>query len=219
MSLSKQEKKHTRWRRRKEARAPELIAAALELFVERGYSATRLDDVARQAGVSKGTVYLYFKNKEDLFRAVVREMVLPELARVEEQVNHSTGSAEELLRQLVHEWWNRVGNTRLCGIPKLMIAEAGNFPEVASYFVKEAVQGARRIFARVLERGIENGEFRPCNVQYAVRVLVAPVVFAAIWQRSLLPYDTDEYDVHQYLDMHLDTFLNGVLTAPHKDGD
>ena len=62
-----------RWERRKEARPAELLAAALELFVEKGYAGTRLDDVAQRAGVSKGTLYLYFENKEDLFKAVVRE--------------------------------------------------------------------------------------------------------------------------------------------------
>jgi AcrR family transcriptional regulator len=214
MPSSKPAKKQTRWRRRKEARPTELIAAALELFVERGYSATRLDDVARSAGVSKGTVYLYFENKEALFRAVVQEMVLPELARVENLVKSFTGSTEELLRRLMHDWWSRVGETQLCGIPKLMISEAGNFPEVARFFVEQAVHRARRLFAQILERGIASGEFHSLDVRYAVRVLVAPMVFAAIWQRSLLPYDSEEYDVHRYLDTHLDSFLNGVRASP-----
>src|ERR1700674_4704610 len=110
-----------RWERRKDARPAELLAAAVELFVERGYAATRLDDVARQAGVSKGTVYLYFASKEELFKAVVREGLVPLLERGEKMVAEHHGSAAELIRNLVHGWWESIGLTPFAGLPKLMI--------------------------------------------------------------------------------------------------
>jgi AcrR family transcriptional regulator len=100
-----------RWTRRKEARPAELLAAALELFVERGYAATRLEDVARRAGVSKGTVYLYFPGKEDLFKAVVREGLVPLLERGEKVVAEHEGSAVDLIRELVRGWWEGIGMT------------------------------------------------------------------------------------------------------------
>jgi len=209
--------KKQRWQRRKSARPGEIVAAALELFVERGFSTTKLDDVAHHAGVSKGTVYRYFESKEALFRAVVREMVLPEVVRVEQRVQTHTGNSQELLRQVVHNWWDTVGESHLCGIPKLVIAEAGNFPELARFFVEQVVHRVRRIFAHILERGIARGEFRSCDVNYTTRVLMAPMVFAAIWQHSLCPYDEEPYDVHRYIETHLDIFLNGLVVVTGEE--
>ncbi len=119
MTLSRSDR---RWARRKEARPAELTAAALELFVERGYSATRLDDVAARAGVSKGTLYLYFSSKEELFKAVVREGLLPVIERGERLSEEHTGSAGDLIRRLIRNWWESVGRTPLAGIAKLMIS-------------------------------------------------------------------------------------------------
>ena len=205
--------KRRRWERRKESRPEEIVAAALELFVERGFSATRLDEVARRAGVSKGTLYLYFENKEALFRAVLLNVALPILEQAEKRVADHEGSARELVQQLVLDWWGMIGETRISGIPKLMVAEASNFPELARFFVDNVVRRGRRIFTRVIERGIAAGEFRPCNARYAARVLMAPMVFAAIWQHSLSPFDADSYDVSDYLDLHLDVFVRGLSVA------
>lgn len=199
-----------RRQRRKAARPQEIIASALELFVDRGFAGTKLEDVARRAGVSKGTLYLYFESKEALFQAVVQEMVLPELARVEQEVREFDGSAAVLLQRLVNHWWDVVGETRLCGLPKLMIAEAANFPEQARFYVEQVIDRARRLFAAILEKGIRQGEFREMELSVAVRVLMAPLVFAAIWERSLAPFDKECCDVREYLEFHLDTFLRGI---------
>jgi AcrR family transcriptional regulator len=205
-----------RWRRRKNARPGEILAAALELFVERGYSATKLEDVARQAGVSKGTVYLYFESKEAIFRAVVQELVVPELARAEKRVDSYRGDHRELIVDLVKSWWQAVGESHLSGIPKLLVAEAGNFPELAEFFVDQVVRRLRRLVARVLAQGIAQGEFRPCNVEYTARALIAPMVFAAIWQRSLGPHDEGAFDVPTYIDVYLDLYLNGLTANPQS---
>jgi len=199
-----------RWQRRKSDRPEEIVAAALDVFVARGFRAARLEEVARRAGVSKGTLYLYFKNKEALFRAVVREMVLPEIARVERHVRDFPGTSADLLRDLVQRWWDTVGDSRLCGIPKLMVAESDNFPELARFYHDEAVRRVRRLFGTVLRRGIARGEFRSCHVAYTVRVLMAPLVFAAIYERSLRPFDTDPYDPRRFLKEHVELFLKGI---------
>jgi len=104
-----------RWQRRKDARPEELIAAALDEFVERGYEAAKLADVARRAGVTKGTIYLYFESKEALFKAVVRETIVPVIAQGEALARSFTGSARELLEQLVREYWRLVGRPRSPG--------------------------------------------------------------------------------------------------------
>jgi AcrR family transcriptional regulator len=205
-----------RWHRRKAERPGEIIDAALELFVAKGFMATRLDEVAQRAGVSKGTLYLYFENKEALFKAVVETLVLPEIERTEQQIQDFHGAASELITQLVKQWWATVGESQLGGLPKLIIAESGNFPELASFYVEQVIGRVRRVIARLISRGIASGEFKSCDPTYAARLLLAPMVFAAIYQHSLLPYDSEPIEMPAYLDNHLDIFLHG-LAAPAED--
>src|SRR2546430_15346331 len=122
-----------RWKRRKDARPGEIVAAALEVFGERGFAATKLTDVARRAGVTKGTVYLYFDSKEALFKAVVRETIVPVIAKGEAFAQSFTGSARELVAQLVREYWRLVGVTAVAAIPKLLIAGAGTFSPLTPF--------------------------------------------------------------------------------------
>jgi len=207
-----------RWQRRKAERPGEIIDAALELFVAKGFMATRLDEVAKLAGVSKGTVYLYFDNKEALFKAVVETLVVPEIERTEQQIQNFDGSASVLISQLVTQWWQTVGESRLCGLPKLIISEAGNFPELASFYVEHVIGRVRRLIAQLIQRGIEAGEFRTCDPEYAARLLLAPMVFAAIYQHSLLPYDPQPFEVPAYLDSHIDIFLHGLVATTENTG-
>lgn len=213
MSLSPAAAPSGRWQRRKQARPAEILNAALALFVERGFSATRLEVVAQRAGISKATLYLYFDGKDALFRAVLQEFVVPELERFEEIARQHSGSSEALVRALVHHWWRAVGATPLAGIAKLIVSEAGNFPELAAFFVERVVRRARRLFAGVLRRGMERGEFRACNATYAARVLLAPLVFAAIYDRSLRPFDRDAYRPDAFVNEHLDIFLRGMAAG------
>jgi AcrR family transcriptional regulator len=207
-----------RWQRRKAERPGEIIDAALELFVAKGFMGTRLDEVAKLAGVSKGTVYLYFDNKEALFKAVVETLVVPEIERTEQQIQAFDGSASELISQLVKQWWESVGESQLCGLPKLIIAEAGNFPELASFYVEHVIGRVRRVIARLISRGIAEGEFTACDPAYAARLLLAPMVFAAIYQHSLLAYDSEPFEVSAYLDNHLNIFLHGLVAPVGETG-
>ena len=203
-----------RWRRRKDARPREIVAAALDVFVERGFAATRLTDVADRAGITKGTLYLYFADKHALFRAVVQEAVVPEIARMENIVRDRSGPCAETIRLLVQHWWRIVGESTLCGIPKLVVAEASNFPDLARFFVQHVVRRGRKLFAALIREGIRRGEFRDCDVRYATRLLVSPLVFAAIWERSLKPFDREPYNARRMLDLHLDVFLRGIAARP-----
>lgn len=205
-----------RWHRRKAERPGEIIDAALELFVAKGFTATRLEEVAKLAGVSKGTLYLYFENKEALFKAVVETLVVPEIDRTEQQIQAFDGSVSALVSQLVTQWWESVGESQLCGLPKLIIAEAGNFPELAKFYVEHVIGRVRRVIAQLISRGIEAGEFKPCDPAYAARLLLAPLVFAAIYQHSLLAYDSEPFEMSAYLHNHLDIFLHG-LVAPLQE--
>ena len=202
-----------RWVRRKEARPQELLAAALDQFVERGYAAARLDDVAAQAGVSKGTLYLYFTNKEELFKAVVRENVLPVLDAGEEIINNFEGGSADLFREIMMGWWERIGNTKLSGITKLMIAECGNFPEVAKFYHEEVITRGNTMILRVLDRGVASGEFRQIDTSQAINVVVAPMIMLMMWKHSFGACGVKEISPDAYLNCFTDLLLHGLLNT------
>jgi len=199
-----------RWRRRKSARPEEILTAALEVFADRGFAATKLEDVARRAGVTKGTIYLYFENKEALFKALIRQTIVPVIAQGEELARSFTGSARDLFERLVREYWRLVGETSLVGIPKLMMAEANNFPELARFYYEEVVTRGHRLMAGVLERGIKAGEFRRVNVAVATKLAMAPVMHAVIARKAFSACMPEGFDVASYLDTHIDLYLHGI---------
>ena len=196
-----------RWERRKQERPAELLAAALALFVERGYAATRLDDVAARAGVSKGTLYLYFENKEELFKAVVRENIVARISETRGLARQFDGARDELLRQLVRRWWQQYGRTPAAGISKLIVAESGNFPEIARFFVDEVIDPWHRLFGEVIGEGVARGEFRPVDVEYFVHVVAAPLVMLTLWDRSFGPFRPGGLDEERYLAAALDALV------------
>ena len=200
-----------RWARRKNERPQELLAAALDLFVERGFAATRLDDVAALAGVSKGTLYLYFENKEELFKAVVRENMIPVLGEAEAAIDAYAGHSAELFREIMMGWWQRIGSTKLAGITKLMMAESGNFPEVARFYHEEVIRRADAMVARLLERGMARGEFRRIDASQATSVIIAPVLMLMMWNQSMNACRPDSLAPQPYLDCLVDLLLNGMV--------
>ena len=205
-----EKKPQPRWTRRKDARPEEIIAAALDLFVERGFATTRLDDVAARAGISKGTLYLYFENKEDLFKAVVRGNMLPMLQYGEALVESFSGSSSDLLRQLVRGWWNQTGSSKITGLPKLVIAEAGNFPDLAEFYYQEVILRAHSLFRRVLQRGTDSGEFREVDIDHLVHVALAPLVMLAVWGHSFACCEQKQLHPQRYLDSYLDMLLHSL---------
>ena len=207
-------KSKPRWERRKDARTQELLAAALDIFVERGYAATRLDDVAARAGVSKGTLYLYFENKEELFKAVVRENLVPALNEAEDYVENYSGSSTDLLREFILAWWKRIGATKLSGITKLMMAESGNFPDVANFYHEEVISRGNALIIRVLERGMKNGEFRRIDKINANLIIVGPVLMLMMWKHSFNTLQPHPISEDEYLDCFLDLITRGLHAAP-----
>jgi AcrR family transcriptional regulator len=201
-----------RWARRKDARPQELLAAALDLFVEKGFAATRLEDVARRAGVSKGTLYLYYENKEELFKAVVRTSIVPVIGDAEDQVASFDGHSVDLFKWLVRGWWERIGMTPASGIVKLVMAEANNFPDIASFYRDEVISRGTTMFANMLQRGIDRGEFRPIDVPTMTQVIIAPVLMLMMWKHSFGPCNLSEMDPNQFLDSFIDLALQGLVS-------
>ncbi len=212
-----EKKPQPRWARRKDARPEEIIAAALDLFVERGFAATRLDDVAARAGVSKGTLYLYFENKEDLFKAVVRGNVVPVLQYGEDLVQKFSGDSIDLVRKLVLGWWELTGSTKIAGIPKLIIAEAGNFPDLAKFYYDEVIMRALSMFRQVLQRGTAAGEFREVDADHLVHVALAPLVMLAVWRHSFACCEEEKLQPKRYLDAYLDMILHSLRKPQTKE--
>lgn len=176
-----------KWERRKDYRPGELLDAALEMFAERGYAATRLDDVARAAGVSKGTLYLYYPSKEDLFKAVVRSAILDWLSGFQRKAQDDTLDSTSLLNNFFAEFWHRLVATRLSAIMKLVVAEASNFPEVAKFFHQEVVTPIMQLLVRLIQRGVERREFRDVDAEMCAHLWISLPVLKAIWMHSFDP--------------------------------
>lgn len=195
-----------RWERRKESRPSELLSAALELFVERGYSSTRLEDVAARAGVSKGTLYLYFEGKQELFEAVVRTAIVPLIDDYRRDIDESAASADALLERYFRDWWTHFGATRLAGIARLIIGEATHFPEVASFFHREVIWPSRDLLTAIVRRGIERGEFRSVDPELSANLWLAPLVLKAVWMHSFdaIIADSAPIDPERFLAAHLE---------------
>jgi TetR/AcrR family transcriptional regulator len=200
--------------RRKEARPGELLDAALDLFVAKGFAATRAEEVAAKAGVSKGTLFLYFKSKEELFEAVVRENIGNQISEGMAQIDSFPGTTVDMLRFAMFEWWNRVGNTRASGISKLVMSEASNFPALASFYHQTVVKPGRQLIRTILQRGVERGEFRALNMDYAVYSVVAPLMFLTMWKHSLGASSVEApLNPEDYINSQADIIVNGILSA------
>lgn len=211
---------HARRERRKDARPGELLAAALDLFVEKGFAATRVEEVAKQAGVSKGTLFLYFSSKEELFKAVVRENISGRLAEWDAEIEHFEGNSSDMMRCCLQSWWERIGSTKASGIPKLMMSEARNFPELGVFYQREVIQPGSALIERILKRGVERGEFRPMDFKYGVYMVLAPLLFLTMWRHSLGAgcECLVQLEPEKYLTTQLDMLLHGFSSA-HSNTD
>ncbi len=199
--------------RRKDARPGEIVAAALASFAERGFAATRLEDVAAAAGISKGTIYLYFPTKEDLFRAVVRHAVLPNVEAAETDIAAFTGSSADILRMMAQRFL-RLLDTDLTAMPKLVLAESGNFPALAQFYADTVLRRAFRLIEGVLTRGIERGEFREVDVHNTLPLFAGPFLLLALWKHSLGRHTDLRFDPRAVAEAHIEMLLRGL--APDK---
>lgn len=198
-------------RRRKDARPAEIMAAALTLFSERGFAATRLDDVAEAAGVSKATIYLYFDSKADLFKAMVREFASPRIGAVETMIDEFEGPSADLIRRLIDVFAGIVTVPELRAIVKVVLSEAGNFPDIAAFYRDEiALRGLGNI-ARIIRRGIDRGEFRRCNPVATAQSIVFPVIMNALAREifGAMP----EFDPDEFFPSHRDFVLRGLAAS------
>ena len=203
---------HQKRERRKEARPGELLDAALALFVEKGFAATKAEEVAARAGVSKGTLFLYFESKEDLFKAVIRKNITHLFPTWNEAFTQFTGSSADMLRYAMTTWWENIGSTPASGIPKLVMSEAQNFPEIATFYHEEVILPGHALIRKILSRGIDSGEFRPLDVDHAVHTIVAPMIFLMMWKNSMgsCTANSQFLDPERFIQLQVDVLLHGI---------
>lgn len=198
-------------RRRKEARPQELLDAALALFVEKGFAATRIEQVAALAGVSKGTLYLYYPSKEELLKAVIAHHLSARIAEGAERAASFPGPASALLRGLLIDWWGQLYDSPAAGVFKLVITEVRNFPEIAGFYHREVVERARALLGGVLRRGIAQGDFRAVDVDNAVHSLVLPLIMVCLHRHSLGACPADWHlDGRAFITQHVHLVLDGL---------
>lgn len=202
-----------RHERRKAARPSELLDAALDLFVEKGFAATRVEEIAARAGVSKGTLFRYFASKEELFRAVVHESLAARMDAWQAEYGLFQGSTPEMLHYFLQAWWTRVGDTRASGITKLVMTEAHNFPGVARYYHQAVVRPSQALIRRILQRGVDSGEFRPVDLDYAVHSIAGTLLYIVMAKHSMTVFvpAAERLQPQRYIASQLDILLGGLL--------
>jgi AcrR family transcriptional regulator len=198
-------------RRRKEARPQELLDAALALFVEKGFAATRADEVAQRAGVSKGTLYLYYPSKEELLKAVIAHYLSARIAAGAALAAAHTGLVAPRLREMLPAMWRELLDSPASGVFKLVVTEVRNFPEIAAFYAREVVEPAHAVLGGLIRRGIAQGEFRAVEVDDAVHSLVLPLIMLCLHRHSLGACTPDSrLQPQRFIAAHVDLVLDGL---------
>lgn len=199
-----------KWRRRKEARPQEILDAALAEFASRGFAAARMEDIAARAGVTKGTLYLYFASKEELFKSLVRESIGAVIAARQAEADLFEGPAVDLLATVLRFMGYFARTSDRAVLPKIMMAEAGNFPELVRFYRAEVVDRGMALLSAIIARGIARGEFRAVDPQHAARLCIAPMLLVILWRTSFALPDLSEWDLEGLIEAHIDVLLKGL---------
>lgn len=202
-----------RWKRRAEDRPREICAAALEVFAEKGFAAARLDDIARRAGVSKGTLYLYFNDKEALFRAVVRDTVAPNIEAVRAAALGADLPFEQVARMFLARLAELTGRLPVGAVAKMVIGESRNFPELAKIWHDQVVSRALAMLGQLIEAAQQRGEVRSGDPRLHAFSLVGPMLMGILWRETLEPAGGAPLDLEALARQHAETVLTGLLTG------
>lgn len=197
-------------KRRPDARPAEILEAALDLFTERGFSATRLEDVASRAGLSKAAIYLYFKDKTSLLKALVQATVGPNIGMASALLSQHQGPVAPLLRQLLTVIAGRMAEGRLPRLIKLIISESRAHPEIGRWYLENVINAALPLFQSLIEKGVATGEFRAVDVRLAVKSLIGPMLLGAMWKSVFEPLGADPIDIEALAAQHADLMMRGL---------
>ncbi|MGA7267106.1 MAG: TetR/AcrR family transcriptional regulator [Aestuariivirga sp.] len=196
--------------RRPDARPAEILGAALELFAEKGFSGTRLEDVAARAGLSKAAIYLYFDGKMDLLRALVQEMAGANLAVAGSIAQGHVGEVAPLLRQILVFMSGQLRHTRFPELMKVVISESRAHPEIGQLYLDNVIRHGLPLFEGLIARGVAAGEFRSLDPSLAAKSLISPMLLAAIWKTVFEPLGAETLDTEGLARQHVDILLKGM---------
>ena len=208
-------------RRAPDERPQQIIDAALQVFGERGLAGARLEDIARQAGIAKGTIYLYFPNKEALFREVIQQTIVARIAEAEGETQRAENcSSAEQFTRFMRGWWEFLVSDAYQTVYRLVVGELHRFPDVYDFYVTEVVQRAHGLVAGIVARGVERGEFRRVDPEPAARMLAKIPISEAMWygtrRRLGKPVPLSSEQVRdQVIDFALHALRPSVDDAPH----
>lgn len=208
--------KQPKWQRRAEDRPREICAAALEVFAEKGFAAARLEEIARRAGVSKGTLYLYFKDKEDLFRAVVRDTVAPNIDSVREAIQAADLPFSMMVNMFLARFAEVAGRVPIGAVAKMVIGESRNFPELAKVWHDQVASRALGMLAGLIETAQKKGEVRPGDPRLHAFTLMGPMLMGVLYRETLQPVSGAQLDLDALARQHAETVLAGLLTDSAK---
>lgn len=208
MTRSRQDPK---WQRRSGDRPKEICGAALQVFSEKGFAAAKVDEIARRAGVSKGTLYLYFEDKADLFRAVVRSAVSPNLEAIGAAVAAADCSFAELYPMLLAQFAAMTTRVPIGAVAKMVIGESRNFPELAKVWHDEVVGKALSAMTELVHRAQERGEVGPGDPRLYVFSMMAPIMMGVLWREILQPAGAAPLNVQALASQHAQALLGGML--------
>lgn len=206
-----------KFRRRKADRPDEIVAAALEIFAEKGFAAARLEDIAARAGVSKGAIYLYFATKEDVFRAVVEQGVAPNLAAVQQMAQQAPSFAP-LARGATQLIAKVMTTSPVGGIVKMVVAEARNFPELARIWHDRLVAPALGAMTAAIAAGQARGEIRPGDPRLFAVSLISPLLVGVVFRETFAPVGAEPFDLPALAAQHVETLLRGMTPSPGQEG-
>ena len=193
-----------RYQRRKEERPQEITEAAFQAFAEKGYAATRVEEVAQRAGVSKGLLYLYFKTKEELFKAVIKSVVIRRVDALVAALEKTELSSEDFLRGPLLEFMKSVPGSPVAVVIRLMISEGHRHPDLVDYYWENVVSKGLAAISRFIDRGVQRGEFRATAVSELPQLLLAPVMLAVIWR---ILFARRDLDTDKLIATHIDMIL------------
>ncbi len=208
--------KKPKFQRRAEERPREICAAALAVFAEKGFAAARLDEIAQRAGVSKGTLYLYFKDKEELFRAVVRDTVSPNIDQVKAALMAADLPFAHVAPMFLAKLSSVAATMPLGSVVKMVIGESGNFPELAKVWHDQVVSKALGVMVALIEKAQGRGEVRPGDPRFHAFSLMGPMLMGLMYREVLQPAGGAPIDIEALARQHSDTVLKGLLMEPAK---
>jgi AcrR family transcriptional regulator len=206
--------KQPKWQRRAEDRPREICAAALDVFAEKGFAAAKLDEIAKRAGVSKGTLYLYFEDKEQLFRAVVRDTVVPNVENLRAAIIQTGLPFADLVRLFLGQFVEIANRVPIGAVAKMVISESRNFPELAKVWHDEVVSKGIGTLTALIEMGQAKGEVRDGDARLHAFTLMGPMLMGLLYRETLEPVGGAPLDFGALARQHADTVLSGLLAEP-----